>query len=185
MLAWVIIAALGLAGCGGGEDPAVTAPAGSEGTAGLAAAEVTFLQSMIPHHEQATEMAEMVQERTERQELQTFADTIIADQSTEIDQMKSLLEAAGEDVSGGHGMGGDSEPMSDADMAELEGASGNEFDLMFFEMMTRHHEAAVEMAEKVLEEEPSPSVTTLASTIIEAQKAEIEQMQTWREEWAG
>lgn len=185
MLTGVITAALGLAACGGGEDPAVTAPDGSEDTAGLADAEVTFLQSMIPHHEQATEMAEMALERAERQELRTFADKIIADQSAEIDQMNSLLEDAGEDVSGGHAMGGDSEAMSDADMAELEGASGNAFDLMFLEMMTRHHEAAVEMAEKVLEEEPSPSVTTLASTIIEAQNAEIEQMETWREEWAG
>ena len=185
MPAAVTIAALVLAGCGGGEDPAVTAPSGSESTAGLADAEVAFLQSMLPHHKQATEMAQLASERSEREELRTFADKIIADQSAEIDQMTSLLEAAGEDVDGDQGMGGGSEAMSDADMAELEAASGDEFDLMFLDMMTRHHEAAIEMAEKVLEEEPSPSVTTLASTIIEAQNAEIAQMDTWREEWAG
>ena len=187
LLAAVAAAALLATGCGVGEDPALD-PQTTAGASdsGLNDADVTFLQGMIPHHEQATEMAELVEDRTERDELRTFADKVIADQSAEIQQMQSLLEAGGEEEAAGHGgMGGMSGQMDESEMAELEAMEGPEFDLMFIDMMTRHHESAIEMAEQVIDDGENPDVKQLANGIIEAQQAEIEQMASWREDWSG
>ena len=176
------------AACGGGEDPAVDAPATAGGeSASFNDADIEFLQQMIPHHEQATEMAELVGDRTERTELVEFAEKIISDQTGEIDQMRSLLEDAGaEEAGGGHaGMEGMAGQMDDSEMSELEGLNGDEFDLAFLEMMTRHHEGAIEMAQTVAADGENGEVAQLAADIIEAQQAEIEQMAGWQEEWAG
>lgn len=56
-------------------------------------------------------------------------------------------------------------------------------DLMFIDMMTPHHESAMAMAEVALERAEHPELAELAQEIIDAQQAEIEQMQTWRDEW--
>ena len=180
------------AACGGsGENtaPGAANDAGGE-SASLNDADVEFLQQMIPHHEQATEMAELVGDRTDRTELVDFAEKIIADQSKEIDQMRSLLSDAGAEEEGGgmegmEGMEGMPGQMDESEMKELEGLKGDEFDLAFIDMMTRHHEGAIEMAEKVTDEGENPEVAQLAATIIKAQRAEIEQMASWKEEWAG
>ena len=172
--------------CGSGDSPALDTPttAGGE-SASFNDADVEFLQQMIPHHEQATEMAELVSDRTDRAELVDFADKIVSDQTTEMEEMRALLSAAGaEETVGGHGeMGGMSGQMDESEMADLEGLKGDEFDLAFLDMMTRHHQGAVEMAETAAAEGENPEVTQLAANIIKAQRAEIEQMADWQEEW--
>jgi len=52
-----------------------------------------FIEQMIPHHEMAVMMAEMLQASTERQEMETLADQIITSQSREIQMMRSWLAA--------------------------------------------------------------------------------------------
>jgi uncharacterized protein (DUF305 family) len=53
--------------------------------------ETVFLSMMIPHHQNAIEMAKLVPDRATHQELKTLAAKIIATQSGEIDQMNQLL----------------------------------------------------------------------------------------------
>lgn len=60
-----------------------------------------------------------------------------------------------------------------------------EFDRMFIDMMTPHHQSASEMAEIALERAEHPELQEMAQQIIDAQSAEIEQMRTWRQEWYG
>ena len=48
-----------------------------------------FIDAMIAHHETAIEAAEIIQEATQRQELQTLAGQIIEAQQGEIDQLTS------------------------------------------------------------------------------------------------
>ena len=167
--------------CGGGENPALTAPSDDASSAPLNDADATFLQGMIPHHQRATEMAALVEERTERTELRDLATTIIEDQEAEIELMRDMLVAAGVDESGAmEGMEG---MMDESEMTDLEGLSGEEFDIAFIDAMTRHHETAIQMAEEVLADGENPQVADLANRIIEAQQAEIEQMATWRADW--
>jgi len=52
-----------------------------------------FIEQMIPHHEMAIMMAQMLQASTQRVEMRELADNIITSQSREIDMMRSWLKA--------------------------------------------------------------------------------------------
>ena len=52
-----------------------------------------FLEQMIPHHEMAIMMAQMLAAATERTEMKQLADAIITSQSREIEMMRSWLVA--------------------------------------------------------------------------------------------
>ena len=52
-----------------------------------------FLTQMIPHHEMAIMMAQMLQASTEREEMKQLADQIITSQAKEIDLMRSWLKS--------------------------------------------------------------------------------------------
>jgi len=57
-----------------------------------------FMQDMIPHHNQAVQMAELVAERTNRQELVDIAGRINVSQADEIAFMQQWLQSRGEKV---------------------------------------------------------------------------------------
>lgn len=176
------------------ETPAETdAPAESD--AAYNDADTTFLQGMIPHHEQAVTMAEMLPDHTDRPELVAFAEDIVALQQAEISKMQAMLDEAGATDDGGHdGMEGMEDAddmhdmagmMSDEQMSELAGLEGQEFDLAFIDMMIEHHQGAVDASEDVIADGEHPEVRALAEEIIAAQEDEIEQMNEWRDEWAA
>jgi uncharacterized protein (DUF305 family) len=145
-----------------------------------------FAQMMIPHHEQAIEMADLAPARTSSPQVLALAEDIAAAQGPEIDLMAGWLQSWGEEVPtpgsstdhAGHGMGDGSMMgmMSAEDMAALAAANGAEFDRMWLAMMIAHHEGAVVMAEQVRDSSLAP-VRDLADAIIAGQTAEIAQMQ--------
>ncbi len=181
-------AALLLAACNqGGQDQA-------QGTASAKAApsdaDVSFTQNMIPHHQQAIEMAKLVNSHTDRPQLHKLADSIVSSQGQEITQMQGWLRAWGKPAtpSEGHGGHGDTEipgMMSEADMRRLMEASGTEFDLAFVDMMAAHHQGAIDMATTELKDGSLPEVTRLAQQIIDTQQDEIDQLQRWKTEWSA
>jgi uncharacterized protein (DUF305 family) len=182
-----LAAALLLAACnlGGGDQEQGTAPA----EAAASDADVTFTQNMIPHHQQAIEMAKLVDSHTDRPELHKLADSIETSQSQEITQMRGWLRSWGKPAtpSEGHGGHGDTEMpgmMSEADMRRLMEATGAEFDLAFVEMMAAHHQGAIDMANTELKDGSLPEATRLAQQIIDTQQQEIDQLQRWRTEWS-
>ena len=79
-----------LAACGNDDDTG-TAASHNE-------ADVTFAQEMIPHHQQAIEMADLAESRAESQEVKDLATDIEAAQGPEIETMTGWLESWGEDV---------------------------------------------------------------------------------------
>lgn len=52
-----------------------------------------FMEQMIPHHEMAIMMAQMLEASTERDEMKELADNIITSQAKEIDMMRSWLKS--------------------------------------------------------------------------------------------
>ena len=88
-----LAAAFLLAACnqGGGDQEQGTAPAETAPND----ADVTFTQNMIPHHQQAIEMAKLVDSHTNRPELRTLADSIQSSQSQEITQLQGWLRSWG------------------------------------------------------------------------------------------
>lgn len=180
----VLAALLLAAGCGGSDDPARTAPSASASFGPPAAgphnaADVTFAKDMIPHHEQAVEMADAALEESQDPVVRRLAGAIKDAQAPEIKAMSGWLFGWGEQLSsGGHDMGGASMGgmMSDTEMKELFAAKGAAFDRMWLEMMIRHHEGAVEMARTEVSEGQNAEAKVLAGKIIAAQNAEIAEM---------
>ncbi len=74
--------------------------------------------------------------------------------------------------------------MDDQQMQDLESSDGQDFEVMFLDMMSAHHQGAIEAAEQVLGGGENPDVADLADEIIQAQQSEIEQMNTWKEQWS-
>ena len=62
---------------------------------------------------------------------------------------------------------------------------GVDLDLAFIEAMITHHEGAVVMAEKIVTTTKRPELTEMAENIISTQRAEIETMNRWLNEWYG
>ncbi|MGJ7441779.1 DUF305 domain-containing protein [Aquipuribacter sp. MA13-6] len=158
--------------------------------------DVAFMQDMIGHHAQAIVMTSMVQERSENESLQLFVERMDITQVGEIEQMQDWLEDKGEEVpawdpvfgaQGGHSdgmmmMDGDLMPgmATEDEMAALEAATGEEFDRLFIELMTRHHEGAITMVQELFAEGGGEEmmVFQLAGHIESDQNIEIDRMRT-------
>ncbi len=182
-------AALGLtlilgAACSSDDDSTVDASSEPNGEASAAHndADVEFAQMMIPHHEQAVEMAQLAPDRADSADVQDLAMRIEEAQAPEIEQMEGWLADWDEEAGGGMEMGGGSGMMSDQEMTDLEGASGAEFDRLFLEAMLAHHTGAVEMAETEIDEGEFPDALALAEAIKSTQETEIAEMETLLEE---
>jgi uncharacterized protein (DUF305 family) len=182
-----LAAAILLTACnqGGQDQEQSTAPA----KAAPNNADIAFTQNMIPHHQQAIAMANLVDSHTDRPQLHKLADSIQRTQDQEISQMQGWLRSWGKPMtpSGGHGGHGDTEmpgTMSEADMSRLMEATGTEFDLAFVEMMAAHHQGAIDMAKTELKDGSLPTVTRLAEQIIDTQQDEIDQLHQWKTEWS-
>ena len=179
----VAVGCVSLAACSGGES-ADSDSSPSDSAAPDATwndADVAFVQGMIPHHEQAVEMSEMMTGRTVSNTTAALAEQIRAAQTTEVALMQGFLAEWGVELdphaghSGDHSMG--EGMMSDEQLDELESAGGVDFERMWLTMMLEHHQGAVAMANTVLSGGSDPRVRTLAEGIVAAQQAEIAQIE--------
>ena len=175
--------ALAVTGCAGAADTSGDMPGMHHGSASSASpvdvtmADQMFVTMMIPHHEQAIEMAEIVLAKDGVDpRVVAIAERIQDAQRPEIELMQGWLddwgvEHAPSDMDHGDGM------MSAADMTALSDADGTTAGRLFLEQMVEHHQGAVEMAEAALESAEDPDVRALAQQVIEDQNAEIAEMQ--------
>jgi uncharacterized protein (DUF305 family) len=150
-------------------------------------ADVTFARGMIPHHEQAIEMAQMAEERAQDPRVLDLAGRIEAAQQPEIETLTGWLEDWGAEDGGTDHGGTDhgSGMMSDEDMSALTAATGTEFDRLFLEQMIEHHTGAVEMAETESADGHHPEALDMAETIRDTQQAEIAEMRQLLTELGG
>jgi len=148
-------------------------------------ADSEFMQDMIPHHHQAIEMAALVAERTNQQELIDVAGRINVSQDDEIKFMQDWLRERGEPVPDPtaqhkmrttHTMAG---MATTEQMAALAAAEGTAFDRLFLRRMITHHEGAVRMVEELVALPGSAYDAVLfdfTTSITNDQTAEIERM---------
>lgn len=174
-----------LAGCGSNTttSSATTAPptasnAPATGHQQHNQADVVFLQNMIPHHQQAIMMSQMASTRAATPQVKNLAARIQAEQQPEIDQMRNLLTAWGTPANPG-GMGPMGGMMGGMGPGQGPGMmSGTTFDRMFLQSMIVHHQGAIDMSQTELTQGSNPDARQLAQKIINAQQAEINEMQT-------
>ena len=173
--------------------PSVSAPA--EPFAGrytVTRADVEFVTGMISHHAQAIEMGNLAPGRAEGRAVNVLAARVINAQADEIVIFQQWLEDRGLPVPEARPMpvrmmmdGVEHEMMmpgmlTDAQMTELEQASGADFDRAFLTFMIQHHEGAIAMVERLLDSPGAAQdemVFKFASDIHAEQTFEIRRMQ--------
>ncbi|MBT9257402.1 DUF305 domain-containing protein [Phycicoccus sp. MAQZ13P-2] len=164
-------------GMSGMSSSSASATAGGSAARG-APGDVMFAQMMIPHHQQAVEMADLALDAKAEssEQVRALATDIKAAQDPEIQTMQGWLTSWGAPASAGmdHGMPG---MMGETEMASLKDATGADFDRQWLTMMIAHHEGAITMAQDVLSSTKDAEVRTLADAIIKAQQQEIATMQ--------
>lgn len=182
----VAAAAVGLAACSDSGSGMPGLDHGGSGsmshTPGHAQGDVEFAQMMIPHHQQALTMSELAATRATGKEIKSVAEKIKSGQQPEIATLSRWLTGWGQPTAqpGGHdmpGMGTMPGMMTDAQMQQLQAASGTDFDRMFARMMIAHHNGAIQMANQVLASTSNTDVKAFAQQVVAAQSAEIDQLQ--------
>ncbi|MCW1958496.1 MAG: DUF305 domain-containing protein [Mycobacterium sp.] len=143
--------------------------------------DVMFAQLMIPHHQQAVELAALVPDRSTNQSLIKLAAAISAQQQPEIETMRAALKQWGvnpDEMAHGSGHAGMTMQgmVDDATMIKLEALKGAEFDELWLKSMINHHKGAVAMADIEIKDGTNPDMVGLAKNIVSAQEAEIDQM---------
>lgn len=179
--AGILATSLILAGCSAQGMEMGSGSTGSSSSASAAAAhndsDVAFATQMIPHHQQAVEMADILLAKTGVDpKVIDLATQIKAAQDPEIVTMTGWLKSWGQPspaAMDGMAMNG---MMSQADMDALKNASGPDSSKLFLRQMTQHHQGAIDMANMELSAGKDPAALALAKKIVAAQTAEIATM---------
>ena len=183
----IVVALLALAGVAGwlirgGGSSAVATPTASSVDAG-------FARDMATHHQQAVTMAGYERDNTTNPGLKVLATDIETSQNFQLGEMQGWLDSWGlsrnsrsEMAWMGHGMGlGPTALMpgmaTPAQMNRLESSHGKAMDILFLQLMIRHHQGGLPMAEYALHHAAEPYVRDMAQSMINSQTAEIIEME--------
>jgi uncharacterized protein (DUF305 family) len=184
----VFTGSLLLTACGSGSDADSSASPEASASPGATAtfndADVLFAQGMIPHHQQALDLAAVALDPKFEagEEVRTLATAIQGGQQPEIERMTTWLQGWGQPMEmpgmdDADHMATMNGMMTDEQMTSLQGMSGPDFDTAWLTMMIAHHEGAIAQAESAKAAATNPDVTALADQIIAAQQGEITEMQ--------
>ncbi len=194
MAALAAVAAIGACSNSATKEAAPSAPSQTQTTASAQAAahnkaDMMFAQMMIPHHQQAIEMSDMVLSKQGMDPRVVELATQIKDaQGPEIAQMQGWLDEWNMDMGDmpGHGDMGDMPGhggmgmmdgmLSPAEMQALKDAQGVEADKLFLAGMIQHHEGAITMAQNEIKNGEFPEAIELSKAIVESQQKEIDTM---------
>jgi uncharacterized protein (DUF305 family) len=148
-------------------------------------ADIAFARDMIRHHNQALVMTGYVDDRTTTSDIRLLAKRMRDGQADEINLLKQWLSDRGEPPNdlekehGGHDLG-ESMPgmLSEAELAQLEAARSAEFDRLFLELMTKHHEGALLMVAELNAQGggQEPALGQIAQHIDSDQRIELARM---------
>jgi uncharacterized protein (DUF305 family) len=140
-------------------------------------AEVRFTRDMRAHHEQAVDMSLRLLERTEDFNLKLFLKDIILTQQNQAGQMTAWLALWGRPQNGSdapmQGMAQDMGMARQADVERLSTLPVPQAEILFLQLMHRHHQGGVMMAEQVFEANPQIDVARMAQGIVSGQRLEL------------
>ncbi|MBV8929508.1 MAG: DUF305 domain-containing protein, partial [Mycobacteriaceae bacterium] len=181
-IAAALAAAAVLASCGGPSAPGHPSAGQTQTVTTHNTADVAFATKMIPHHQQAVDMAAMVPTHTGNPQMLVIAKDISSGQQAEIYGMTGLLQQWGEpaptdDAHGGmQGMQGMQGMVDPNTMNELQSLKDNAFDTLWMKAMIGHHQGAIVMAQDEIAHGQNQDAIVLAKNIVTAQQREIAYM---------
>jgi uncharacterized protein (DUF305 family) len=159
--------------------------------------DVGFAQDMSVHHQQATEMAAWERDHTTDPDLHQLSYDIESTQTAQIGRMQGWLElwgAAAQPVGRAYMMWMAADSMhgmtmnasggvatmpgmaSAADLKNLRAATGKQLDVLFLQLMLRHHEGGSSMLSYAAQNASQPQVRNLAAQMLSSQTAEADSM---------
>jgi uncharacterized protein (DUF305 family) len=181
LLAIIAVAALLLAGGIG----YLVRGGSSSASPGVGSVDAGFARDMATHHTQAVSMAGIARDRSTDAAVKTLAFDIETSQQFQIGQLDGWLTAWGlgrtasiapmawmghVHLSADGLMPGMASP---TEMARLQTLSGEALDIDFLQLMLRHHQGGVPMAQYAAEHAEFGYVHNLAAKIVQAQSNEI------------
>lgn len=141
--------------------------------------DVMFMNMMIVHHNQAIEMAELSENRTDNEKILGLSNNISEAQTRENKQMTEWMQELGYNPGNHHPMAG---MASQEEMEQLRNSNSSEYNQLFAELMIEHHEGGIAMAQNFYNSGENSELREMQGRMIDAQENEIEKMQRWQEE---
>jgi uncharacterized protein (DUF305 family) len=139
--------------------------------------DVWFVRMMIPHHQQALEMAQLAPARAAGPGIKAIADRIRGAQGPEIGMLRGWLSSRGLSAEvPGHDHGTMRGMQSPEAVRRLADARGADFDRLFVRMMSEHHQGAVTMATDLLGVGADQQLNEFANSVATEQAVEIDRM---------
>ena len=192
------VIAAGLLALGGGL--AVAAGIGRTEQPAADSVDAGFARDMSRHHLQAVEMANLATTRSTDVEVLQLAFDIASTQTNQAGRMQGWLTLWGLPLTSGDTMGWMRDPAmaghhgadpadgsadgavmpgmaTETELAQLRSLSGTPFDVMLLQLMIRHHQGGLEMAQYGQQHAAEAVVRGLARSIAETQTAETATME--------
>jgi len=155
--------------------------------------DLMYIDMMIPHHESIIALAEVAQYELTDPRLIQMAEDIVATQDAEIAELQTLRDQwypDAEPVSmdamhGMPGMSGDMAAMEQQMSAEWQVqtfCAAEDKDPAFIELTIPHHQMAIDTSEAALDHAGHQEIMDIATRVIEAQQAEIAELEAIRGE---
>jgi uncharacterized protein (DUF305 family) len=146
-----------------------------------------YIDTMIPHHQLALEMADMALEHAEHGEIKSLARDIQVDQADEIRWFREWRETwwpgAATPTPGPLLMPGMNHAMPGMDVDLTGLAAAQPFDKAWIEAMIPHHQAAIDMSAGALPHLTHPELRDKAQDIAYKQQIEISRMEKLYRSW--
>lgn len=205
VLAVVAVVGLLLLGAAGGLLVSGVPGSGAPAVPAIDSVDVGFAQDMTVHHEQAVTMASWARDHTTDPYVHQIASDIAATQTSQIGRMQGWLELWGAPSlpAGGKHMAWMTEPShmhaptpsggvatmpgmaDDQELAALRAATGPQLDVLFLQLMLRHHQGGAGMLEYGAEHAAVPQVRNLASQMLRSQTTEADYLRQLLTERGG
>jgi len=187
-------AALAAACLLGGAATASATSAAAPGTAASAAqasatnsADADFVMMMIPHHFQALVLSGLVEDGGSDAEVRALAERIEIEQNGEILMMQGWESSHGLEVTDAEEayqeMLQDPEMVEEMGMAtpaeleDLSSAQGTAADVLFLQLMIKHHQGAINMLLDVITNGSDPQMQEWALDMLSVQTVQVDMMQ--------
>jgi uncharacterized protein (DUF305 family) len=181
-----VVCAIALLGAGAGLT--VLTGVGTDRPPAADSVDAGFARDMATHHDQAVQMAQVVRDNSTDPAMRLLAFDVETGQLAQIGQMRGWLDAWGQTgqsqipqmswmdhtIEPGQLMPG---MATTSELAKLKSLRGRAMDVYFLQLMIRHHEGGVEMAQYGAAHAGKSYVRTMASAIVTAQQNEVVTME--------
>lgn len=141
------------------------------GSAGPSAADRLFVAQMIPHHHLGMEMIDQATRHVEDTRLRRLVFEMGSYHAAELDQLHEWAKEWG--VESADRFPGE---IAKTELADLAVLVGREYDRRWLELMIEHHEGALEISARQMQEGSNDESIEMAESVLEMQQREIREM---------